>query len=109
MLFYYPCTVPTSPPTNVSAVVLSSNAIKVFWDAMPVDIANGIVRNYIINVTVLESQEEWTVETLYTTITLSELHPYYTFTIRVAAHTTGPGPFSHPQTLKTLQDGELSL
>ena len=106
---YYSYTAPTSPPANVSAVVLNSNTISVSWNALPVGSANGIIRKYLVSVTVLESQENWSVETPHTTITLSELHPYYTFTIQVAAHTIGPGPFSHPQTLKTLQDGELAL
>ena len=101
--------VPTTPPANVSAVALNSNAIKVSWDAMPINIANGIIRKYLLNVTVLESQENWTVETPHVAVTLNDLHPYYTFTIQVGAHTIGLGPFSYPQTLKTLQDGELSV
>ena len=105
----YVYAVPSSPPANVSAVVLNSNSISVSWDALPADLANGIIRKYTVNVTVSESQEKWTVETPLTTVTLSELHPFYTFTIQVAAHTIGPGPFSPQQTLETLQDGKLDV
>ena len=43
--------------------------------------------------------------TTYTNITLSSLHPFYSYQCYVAAITVATGPFSDPVNVRTLQAG----
>lgn len=70
---------------------------------------NGLVRYYVVNITETNtgSQFQLTSNNLY--ITLNNLHPYYTYSVSVAAYTISPGPFSSPLLLTTSEDGETIL
>ena len=39
-------------------------------------------------------------------LTISSLHPFYTYTFSVAANTVGLGPFSEPVNQQMPQDGK---
>ena len=47
-------------------------------------------------------------QTAETNLTLTSLHPYYTYTVLVLAFTVAPGPFSTAVTVKTPQEGQQS-
>ena len=77
------------------------------WNPPPDDDINGIVQHYIIKVQVAESQAQTQYETSSLQFTLTNLQPYCTHIIQVAAFTIAPGPFSEPLTVVTLEDGEI--
>ena len=45
-------------------------------------------------------------QTTFTNLTLTNLHPYYTYTVLVLAFTIAPGPYSTAMTVQTPQEGQ---
>lgn len=85
-----------------------STSLVVTWLDLPFHEANGIILYYIINITEIDSSENFYEETKDTMLELSELHPFYTYSISVSAFTIGYGPFS-PEVFLTLpQDGNCT-
>ena len=75
------------------------------WDELPSEDKNGIIRYYLVNVTETNTGHHYQTTSTTTDIALSNLHPYYTYSITVAAYTIEEGPFSTPVSFTTLQDG----
>ena len=75
------------------------------WDELPSEDENGIIRYYLVNVTETNTGYHYQTTSTTSDITLSNLHPYYTYSVTVAAYTIEEGPFSTPVTFTTLQDG----
>jgi len=98
---------PTAPPGNFSVSAINSTTITLSWNPPPFDQINGLLRHYVISFTQHETASESRVLSTYTQVTLQSLHPYYTYTCRVAAVTTGIGPFTGNLTVKLPEDGEL--
>ena len=91
---------------NVSVVTVTSTTIKLSWLPPPSNSHNGIIRSYVVTL-----QETNTGTTLYynvtdTEITVSSLHPYYSYECRIAAVTVSTGPFSTALTVITKQAGK---
>ena len=53
-----------------------------------------------------ETALEFEKQSNYTQVILQSLHPYYTYTCRVAAVTTGPGPYIGNLTIQLPEDGK---
>ena len=68
---------------------------------------NGIITLYRINITISETKTSFVVNaTTAGALNLTALHPYYSYSIQVAAVTSqGVGPFSEPVTITTPEDG----
>ena len=98
--------VPSSPPDDLTGEALSSTSIVLSWQPPVPEMQNGIIRLY--NVTVLETNTGNTFISIatYTNITISSLHPFYTYHCSVAAITIGIGPFSDTKEIQTLPDGK---
>ena len=62
---------------------------------------------YIVNVSVAESQQKLQFETSSMSLTLNDLHPFYSHTVIVAAVTVAPGPFSNEFVQKLPPDGKM--
>ena len=91
--FKSPTTVPSSPPSNYTAVSLSSHSILLTWDAPPVEGQNGIITGYIVNITELETGEVSAIFTESHNLTLYSLQPFTTYGCFVSAQTVaGRGP-----------------
>ena len=101
----YSCIAPSSAPTGVVAVTVSSTVIEITWNSLPFENRNGIVRYYTIRVN--ELQTGLIIQTNSTTesLSLGNLHPAYTYTVSVAAVTIERGPFSSTVTTDTDEDG----
>ena len=99
--------VPSAPPDDVTGEALSSTSIVLSWQPPAPEMQNGIIRLY--NVTVWESNTGniFISSTVYTNITVSPLHPFYTYHCSVAAVTIGIGPFSDAKEIQTLPDGKI--
>ena len=56
-------------------------------------------------VTEVETGATMTLFTEATSLTVTSLHPYYTYSCTVAAETTGLGPFSYPVEIQLPESG----
>ena len=96
---------PTCPPGDIATTALSSTSIILTWSPPPMSCQNGIIREYRINVTEVETGRVLVFVSTSTTLTLSSLHPYYTYQCIVSAYTVGVGPYADNFTVVTLEDG----
>ena len=78
------------------------------WDELASEDENGIIRYYLVNVTETNTGYHYQTTSTTSDIALSNLHPYYTYSITVAAYTIEEGPFSNLVSFTTLQDGMFS-
>ena len=101
-------TVPSSPPSNYTAVALSSRSILLTWDAPPVEGQNGIITGYIVNITKLETGEVSTMFTESHNLTLYSLQPFTTYGFFVSAQTVaGSGPATLFVSVTTHEEGRF--
>lgn len=96
---------PTAPPNALYAVAMNASTLNLFWSPPNVSDINGIIRHYRINVSVMETLEQYQYTALTTNFTINGLHPYYTYTVLVAAVTIGAGPFTPGRSIRMPQDG----
>ncbi len=106
--------VPSSPPQNVTVIVLSSTKIEVNWTDVPEIDQNGIVTDYEVMyeplMTFGNALNIIIVNTTNMYITLDGLQEFVNYNISVRARTSvGPGLFSVGIVRRTLDDGKLSL
>ena len=86
---------------------LNSTTVFVTWEPLPLHEANGVITGYTVNVSVTETQTHSQHIVSTTELTLSTLHPYYTYTIIVSATTVKQGPFSMEHVIRTPAAGEM--
>ena len=93
---------------NPSGVVIDSRTLSLAWEEPQEEDRNGIIRQYHINVTEVNTRRQFQVVSTTTSISISSLHPDYTYQWTVAAFTIGLGPFSISETISTPEDGGLT-
>lgn len=74
---------------------MSSSSIRITWLPPPEEEQNGLIRSYHINVSDTERNEEilqFETSGLTTLYIVNSLHPYYIYSIYIAASTVGLGP-----------------
>ena len=98
--------VPTSAPVHLQGNGVNSTTIHLQWGPPPLADQNGVIRSYHINISVAETGSVFQLTSVTTTLNISDLHPYYTYTITVAAVTIGPGPYGVALTIRMPEDGE---
>ena len=108
-LFLLLTVVPSGPPRNLATTDVTSRSISLTWDPPTAANQNGIIRTYIINMTVLESGENIQLMSNSTEIDFVMLHPYYTYTFVISAVTIGPGPPSSAYNVITAEEGNVHL
>lgn len=99
-------TAPFSPPEDLNVTTISSSSVSLVWLPPPVALRNGIIREYIINITEVDTGRELVFYSSTSSITISSLHPFYTYLCRVSAFTVEYGPYSANLQFVTLEDGE---
>lgn len=99
---------PEAPPVMVMHSNIMSRSVALSWATPRSDRQNGVIRHYLI-----EAYENVTGNTLtyptpsdQTSLVISNLHPFYVYTIRIQAVTVSPGPLSEPLTVNTMEDGK---
>ena len=106
MITIFNISAPSGPPQNISGSVVSSTSIQLSWSPPLSHHQNGLIQSYTI--LVFEQQTNTTVEEHQNfqenMIVITSLHPYYDYTLSVAAHTVALGPYDSVM-LKTSQDG----
>ena len=102
--------VPNGSPQNFIGVPLSSDRIMLMWNPPLEQNRNGIIIDYIINVTELDTGQITQMITSGRDLTLDSLTPFSTYAFIIAARTSvGAGPFSTEITVQTLEDGKRKL
>ena len=79
------------------------------WNPPAIDDQNGIVRYYVVNVTEVQTADVFEFTANATGLSISSLHPSYTYEIAVSATTIGQGPFSPALTLQTAEAGRINV
>ena len=92
-----------APLPNVSGTVVNSSTIELNW-VLP-DVEGPTVRYYVVNVTEVQTANIFQFTANTTGLSISSLHPSYTYEIAVSAVTIGPGPFSPTLILQTAEAG----
>ena len=98
-------TAPSSPPIGVAGMALSSSSIFISWQLPPIEQQNGIIREYHINVTEVETGDEFSLVSYYLNAIVGSLHPYYRYNITITAVTIAPGPPSPSFVVQTNESG----
>lgn len=98
--------IPTAPPQDITVNQLSSTRMSLTWNPPPFEHVNGLIRYYLMQITEVESQAAFTVTSNITEVTVENLHPYYTYQCKIAAHTIDLGPFSNTIMVQLLEEGE---
>ena len=100
-------TVPSGFPQTFVAQSTSSPSPVLTWDPPNAEDQNGVIIEYTINVTAVETGEEFLLTSDTTMSTVTTLRPFTTYLCIIAASTSiGLGPFSTVFTLRTPEDGE---
>ncbi len=81
------------------------------WDPPAEEERNGVIVDYVVNITAVESSTVFSVLTGGSlSVTVPGLHPFYTYNYIIAAVTSlGRGPFSMAESVKMPSDGEFLL
>ena len=100
---------PSTSPRSIRLGSVNSTSINTTWEPPLVPEQNGVIREYRINLT----------ETITGTVLhfnspepfqmFTELHPYYTYEIVVAAVTVAVGPYSIPVQITTPEESKSSI
>ena len=98
--------VPSSAPVHLQGRAMNSRVIQVQWEPPPLVDQNGVIRGYIINISVAETGSSFQLTAGTNAVNISALHPFYTYTITVAAVTIGPGPYGLALNIQTPEDGK---
>lgn len=86
----------------------NSTSLTLSWNPPLFEDTNGLIQYYAILVTEVDTNTSLPPMNSFTTqITLSSLHPYYVYKCKVAAYTTGIGPYTSPITVQLNQEGEI--
>ena len=102
----FKCIVPGGPPLNLSSTVNSSSTATVQWSPPQADLQNGVIQFYSILLVAAETGSVLQYTSTELSLTISDLHPYYTYTCTVAAVTVAPGP-GEVIKFQMLEDGKF--
>lgn len=97
---------PTGSPVSVKVASISSSSIRISWQAPLLELQNGDITSYHINVLELETGVVMSFTTVPTDsiYVVNSLHPFYNYNCSVAAYTIGLGPVDFSVVL-TLPEG----
>ena len=93
---------------NVIGVALDPRSLHLSWSPPALDQQNGNIITYGVRIMDLQDGSVRKMETpdLRTTLTVSDLHPYYYYNFTVTAVTlVGEGPYTSPKSIQMPQDG----
>lgn len=76
------------------------------WESPPEEDLNGVLRQYVIHILENETGRIFTDTSNDERTILLDLHPYYTYSVAVAAETVGTGPFSNSITIQLAEDSK---
>lgn len=84
---------------------IGPTSIRITWSPPPLMSQNGLIREYRVNVTEVDTGKVFVRTSGSTYLILYELHPYYTYECIIGAVTIAEGPYSDMETITTPEDG----
>ena len=102
-------TAPSVAPSALNLQSYTSQSITLSWESPPEEDINGVLRKFIIRIYEHETGNIFTESSDDEQTTLPDLHPYYTYSVAVAAQTVDTGPFSNNITIQLAEDGKQLL
>jgi len=93
---------------DLQGIAVSSTTIQLQWQPPPSTDQNGVIHSYFVNVSVAETGSFFQLISETSAVNISALHPYYTYSMTVAAVTIGPGPYGAALTIQMPEDGIIS-
>ena len=101
---------PTASPESFNAVSGSPTSATISWQPPAADEINGVIIQYIINVTIVGSGETFLLYSTTTTLNVTNLLPFTTYRCVIAAVTSaGIGPFGSELVLNTPQSCKINV
>lgn len=100
---------PSGPPENIVVVAEDSRTFQLSWQPPDNRSRNGIIQRYYINITELETDYTFLLDTTELSYTVDDLHPSYQYSCAIAAETVDIGPFSTPLFIELPEDGKTRL
>ena len=103
-----PCsfsTVPSGIPQSIQAEPIDSRSLLLAWEPPLAEEQNGVIQEYLINISVSETGDEFQFRSTNTTLIVEDLHAHYTYSFVISAVTIGPGPYSEVYTVQMPEDG----
>lgn len=91
----------------VSFSAIDSHTANISWSPPLPDQQNGIIQYYNVTVQNFDISQYFYYHTTNLALTLTDLHPYYTYTATLAAVTIATGPFSNGKSITTFEDGNI--
>lgn len=102
--------VPNAYPQNFVGVASSPRSALFTWEPPSPDKQNGIIVEYLINITAANTGETFQQSTAENSLRIDNLKPYTTYLCIVAASTSaGIGPFSTVLSIQTPEDGKCNI
>ena len=99
--------VPSGFPQAFHGITTSPYSGEFTWQPPPSDQQNGVIVNYVIQVTIVEMGDSFFLFSNSTTLTVTNLKPFRTYICIIAAQTSvGTGPYGTQFILYTPEDGE---
>ena len=98
--------VPVSAPLNPIGIAIDSRTLYFSWNKPLQQHHNGIIREYHVNITELDTGRQFQVVSSTTSVSVSFLHPFYNYEWSVSACTIGEGPYTIQQSISTPEDGK---
>ena len=103
-----PCSfsaVPSGTPQSIHAQPIDSRSLLLAWEPPLAEEQNGVIQEYLINISVAETGDGFQFQSTNTTLIVEDLHPHYTYSLVISAVTIGPGPYSEVYTVQMPEDG----
>ena len=89
--------------------MVDPRSITLAWSAPSLKDRNGDIRQYLINITEIDTGNSWQVTAVDSFTTVESLHPFYSYSIIVAAETVALGPFTSPIIVEMPEDGKIDF
>ena len=105
---FYLFVVPSDSPLSVTLTALSPHSLLISWKPPPTDSQNGHIRYYTVKIVEDNSMTVSLTNTSdnVTSLTVNQLHPYYQYSVSVAAVSIGMGPFSPEKSIRMPEAGK---
>ena len=89
---------------------LNSTAINASWNPPAVAQQNGLITNYVVHFSSLQSGLNYTYDVHSQQLVIGSLRPYSVYSVAVASENSiGVGPYTEIAVVQTLEDGIYNL
>lgn len=95
---------PADSPSDLRVLEVMSDHVVLDWEPPHSDLHNGVIREYLVEVSLEGDGPGVIYRATNPPALIDGLHPDYSYTVSVAAHTVKTGPYSPPLQLHTLED-----